>query len=107
MTDSDRDSLDRETRAAVDALVSRYRAKGDADDEPWAEEFIAWLKVRGWRPTLAVPAPDWKAPREDRGGDYARGAELWRTALAERATGPQPALTDTGEIEQLREGADP
>lgn len=99
--------LDRETRAAVDALVSRYRSKGDADDEPWAEEFVAFLKTLGWRPTLAVRAPDWKAPREDKGGDYARGAELWRTAYATRSTGPQPALTETGELEALREGPDP
>lgn len=52
---------DREKRAAVDALVHRLRNRGDADDEPFAAEFIAALWGRGWRPVEALrPAADWR-----------------------------------------------
>jgi hypothetical protein len=50
---------DREKRAAIDALVHRLRSRGDADDEPFAAEFITALWGRGWRPVLT--RPDWRA----------------------------------------------
>jgi hypothetical protein len=58
MTDADI-STDRETKAAVDALVHRLRNRGDSDDEWFAQEFIAALKLRGWRMTPATPSPAW------------------------------------------------
>ena len=55
-------STDQETQYAVDALVYRLRNRGGADDEPFAAEFIAALKLRGWRPTAARPSPPWHRP---------------------------------------------
>jgi len=96
---------DAETRAAIDALVHRLRNKGDADDEPFAAEFIAALRGRGWRPTMARPSPDW---RQARGSD-ARVPDAGKPGSAEylavkaeitaraRTTGGQPVLPDTNE----------
>lgn len=103
--------FDTESRAAVAALVHRLRNPGDtdplgADAEPFAEEYVAALKARGWRPVLAVPASaDWRrasgssrVPDADRPG----GSEYLAAKAAIRArtgtTGPQEAL---------REGHDP
>jgi hypothetical protein len=115
MTDPDREALDRETRDAVDALVQRLRNKGDADDEPFAMEYLAFLKGLGWRPVLAVPASaDWR--RRGTGGGTpdptGEGGAEYLAWKAERGwvsgqTGPQQALRETGEFEALREGADP
>jgi len=93
-------SDDTETRAAVEALVYRLRNRGDADDEPFAQEYVAALKARGWRPVLAVPADaDWRrASGSSRvpdarkpGGDAYLAA---KAAIAARRTGPQPVLTE-------------
>ena len=84
---------------AVAAIVSRLRGRPEGADDEWvARDMLAALKMLGYRLTLAMAPPDWKTPREDKADDYARGAELWRTAYADRATGPQPVL---------REGHDP
>ena len=54
---------DRETTAAIDALAHRLRNRDPGtDDEVFALEFITALRARGWRPTEARPAPDWKLP---------------------------------------------
>jgi hypothetical protein len=91
-----------ETRAAAAALVYRLRNRGEADDEPFAQEFIAALKARGWRPVLALPpSADWRhasggsrVPDADRPGgkDYlaAKAAITGRTGM----TGGQPVLTE-------------
>lgn len=99
--------LDTETRAAIDALVFRLRNRGDADDEPFAQEFIAALKARGWRPVL-VPPPeaDWRrapgnsrVPRGSLDPDVkaalvARLAEASQAARGGTRTGGQPVLTE-------------
>jgi hypothetical protein len=112
--------LDNETRAAISALVHRLRNPGDADPlgadaEPFAAEFIAALKARGWRPVLAVPVDaDWRrasGSRKPRGAldPDAREALFSRMAEATRATmdgtrktGPHQILT---EDDDLRPGA--
>lgn len=57
---------DQETRDAVTALAHRIRQR-DADPpevrldaELFAREFITALRMRGWRPTPARPAVDWR-----------------------------------------------
>lgn len=103
------DSLEAETRAAVAALVHRLRNPGDAnplgaDAEPFAAEFIAALKARGWRPVLAVPAEaDWRraserVPRGSLDPDV-KAALVTKMAEASQAirsgrTGPQPVLAE-------------
>ena len=96
--------LESETRAAIDALVHRLKNRGDADDEPFAAEFIAALKGRGWRPTNARPLPDWHyrkggtPPDADRpgGADYLE-VKAQVLAKARAATGEQPAVADVPE----------
>lgn len=117
MTDPDKETLDRETREAVDALVRRLRDKGDADDEPFAAEYVAFLRGCGWRPVLAVPASaDWRrrpAGSTGAGLDPDVKAELLgrfqeaSDTIRNRATGGQQALTPDREWEFLREGPDP
>lgn len=96
-------ALDEETRAAVAALVHRLRNVGDtdplgADAEPFAEEYLAALKARGWRPVLAVPAEaDWRRVSGNSRAPDARkpgGAEYLaaKAAVLARVTGPQPVL---------------
>lgn len=107
-------SDDAETRAAVSALVFRLRNPGDADPlgadaEPFAEEFLAALKARGWRPVLAVPAEaDWRrasgrVPRGSLDPDV-KAALVTKMAEAHQAimggtrtTGGQPALAEDGD----------
>jgi hypothetical protein len=73
-------SNDQATREAVAALVYRLRqrdeaAPGDrADVEPFAQEFIAALRLRGWRPTPAQAAVTW-GPPVGRGADPERHAD--------------------------------
>jgi len=105
--------LDHETTAAVAALVHRLRNPGDADPlgadaEPFAQEFIAALKARGWRPLLAVPPDaDWRRAsgnsRTPRGSLDPDVKAALMTQMAEvtqatrsgrRATGPQPVLAE-------------
>lgn len=97
--------LDRETRAAVDALVHRLRNPGDtdplgADAEPFAEEYVAAMKSRGWRPFLTPPPEaDWRrASGGGRGPDPERpgGAAFLaaKAAIAARATGPLARLAE-------------
>lgn len=74
MTDTDR-----ETQAAINALVYRLRNRGDADDEPFAAEFITALRQRGWRPTEAKPLPAWKRPA----GNSTAPNDEWRRRRAE------------------------
>lgn len=97
--------LDAETRAAIDALVFRLKNRGDSDDEPFAAEFIAALRGRGWRPTEARAAPDWRrAPGDARVPDAGRpgSAEYLaaKAALAARVTGPQQRLTEGNDNQQ-------
>lgn len=103
-------SDDAETRAAVAALVFRLRNPGDADPlgadaEPFAQEYVAALKARGWRPVLAVPADaDWRrasgrpaAGSLDPDVKAALVAQMARSSQAIRdgtRTGPQQALTE-------------
>lgn len=98
--------LDRETRDAVDALVRRLRNPGDAeplgrDAEPFAEEYLAWLKARGWSPP--PPSPVWRrasgSPLPDAG--KSGGAEYLavKAAIAARAagSGAQAAAGEEGD----------
>jgi hypothetical protein len=104
------DSYDAETRAAVDALAYRLRNHDPdtdplgADAEPFAAEFVAALKARGWRPVLAVPVEaDWRraserVPRGSLDPDV-KAALVTKMAEASQVirtgrTGPQPALTE-------------
>lgn len=100
--------IDTETRAAVAALVFRLRNPGDADPlgadaEPFAEEYLAALKARGWRPVLAVPVEaDWRrASGSSRlpdaakpGGDAYLAAKAAMDAKRTRVTGEQQVLTE-------------
>ncbi len=56
--------LDREIRAAIDALVHRLKNRTEGtDDEPFAMEFVQAMIGRGWRPTPAkTAAPPLHAP---------------------------------------------
>ena len=55
--------LDREIRAAIDALVHRLTNRTESDDEPFAMEFIQAMIGRGWRPTPAkTTTPPLHAP---------------------------------------------
>jgi hypothetical protein len=76
-----------ETKAAIDALVYRLRNRGDADDEPFAQEFVAALKARGWRPTPAGQSPGW-----DRqfGGGSEPSADYLAAKAAVKALPPLP-----------------
>jgi len=59
--------LDEETQVAVKALVFRLRNRdADTDDEAFADEYMAALKSRGWRPTEAKPAPTWREQTANR-----------------------------------------
>ena len=116
MTDPDRETLDRATRDAVDALVSRLRNRGDADDEPFAMEYLAFLKGLGWRPLLVLPAAaDWRRARGSGDGTpdpTGQGGADYLAWKAKRGwvsggTGPQPELGETGPHELLREAHDP
>lgn len=108
--------FDTETRAAVAALVYRLRNPGDADPlgadaEPFAQEYLAALKARGWRPVLAVPADaDWRrasgrpaAGSLDPDVKAALVAQMARASQAirdGRRTGPQPVLTEGSDNSQ-------
>ena len=108
--------LDAETRAAVAALVFRLRSHGDADPlgadaEPFAEEYLAALKARGWRPVLAVPASaDWRRASgrppvgsldpDVKAALVARMAEASQAVRSGTRTGGQPALTEDNENRQ-------
>ena len=52
--------LDRETQAAIEALVYRLKNRADEDDEPFAQEYVTALRARGWRPTEARSPWDYR-----------------------------------------------
>ena len=52
--------LDRESKAAVDALVYRLKNRTDEDDEPFALEYVMAMRSRGWRPTEARTPWDYR-----------------------------------------------
>ena len=52
--------LDRETQAAIEALVYRLKTRTDEDDEPFAQEYVTALRARGWRPTEARSPWDYR-----------------------------------------------
>lgn len=94
--------IDRETREAVAALVFRLRNREGADDEPFAQEFIAALKLRGWRPTEARPVPGWnrqhgggaEPPHEALAAVRAQFEELNAAKRARLAALDEPRLPD-------------
>lgn len=110
--------LDAETRAAVAALVFRLRNHGDtdplgADAEPFAEEFLAALKARGWRPVLAVPADaDWRRASgrpppgsldpDVKAALFARMAEASQAVRSGTKTGGQPVLAEGNDRQEIR-----
>jgi len=53
--------LDRETQAAIEALVYRLKNRTDEDDEPFAQEYVLAMRLRGWRPTEARSPWDYRA----------------------------------------------
>ncbi len=59
--------LDRETQAAIEALVYRLKNRAGEDDEPFAQEYVMAMRHRGWRPTEA------RAPWEVRNGPAGSG----------------------------------
>lgn len=86
--------LDRATREAVAALAYRLRQRDEAsaedrpDVEPFAQEYVLALRLRGWRPTPAQAAVSW-GPPVGRGADPERHAselEAAREACAEAAS---------------------
>lgn len=82
MTDTD--------RAAAEAIARKIREDGDPD--VIAVEIIAVIRGRGWRPTEARPAPDWKPFRNPAAGKAAeRGAALARELLGHRRDDPDAA----------------
>jgi len=72
-----------ESSAAAAAVAYRLRTRDPgADDDTLAAEIIAILTGRGWRPTEARPAPDWKTPRPGPGRDtYRDGLAAVRAEL--------------------------
>lgn len=87
-------SSDQATREAIAALVYRLRQRDEAteedraDVEPFAQEFISALRLRGWRHTLAQAAVTW-GPPVGRGADpekHAAALEAAREACAEAAS---------------------
>ena len=52
--------LDRETQAAIEALVYRLKNRTDEDDEPFAQEYVLAMRLRGWRPTEARGPVDYR-----------------------------------------------
>ena len=71
--------LDRETQAAIEALVYRLKNRTDEDDEPFAQEYVMAMRARGWRPTEARVVPNWRHPA----GRRAEPTEEWKRARAE------------------------
>ena len=71
--------LDRETQAAIEALVYRLKTRTDEDDEPFAQEYVMAMRARGWRPTEARVVPNWRHPA----GRRAEPTEEWKRARAE------------------------
>lgn len=60
--------LDREIRAAIEALTHRLANRPDGtDDEPFAMEFVQAMIGRGWRPTEARRSRPWTT--DDAEGD--------------------------------------
>lgn len=91
---TDKTAVDEETRNAVAALAHRLRAR-DAmppeerpDPEYAAGEFIAALRLRGWRPTPALPQAEWRRQLRGRGADPKRYEALLAQVKADcrRAT---------------------
>lgn len=86
--------LDKATRDAVAALVYRLRQRDEAtgedrpDVEPFAQEYVLALRLRGWRPTPAQAPISW-GPPVSRGADPERHADelaAVREACAEAAS---------------------
>ena len=68
--------LDRETAAAIDALVYRLKNREPGtDDEPFAQEYVLAMRLRGWRPTEA------RAPWEVRSAPNGTAGEKARQAV--------------------------
>ena len=74
--------LDREIQAAIDALVHRLKNRDEADDEPFAMEFVQAMIGRGWRPTEARRSTPWTAATI---ADATGPTDEWRRLRAERA----------------------
>jgi hypothetical protein len=73
--------LDRETQAAIEALVYRLKNRTDEDDEPFAQEYVLAMRLRGWRPTEARMPWDYRALPD--GGGHPESEEA--LALVEQA----------------------
>lgn len=103
---------DSATRDAVAALVHRLKNRGEGenqyatDPDVFAAEYIASLRGRGWRPVLAlVPVPDWRkasgdAPVPDAEKPGSADYLAAKAAIAARATGGQPRLTEANDPRQ-------
>jgi len=111
---TDKTAVDEETRNAVAALAHRLRAR-DAmppeerpDPEYAAGEFIAALRLRGWRPTPARPQVGWARPPGGRGADPERHADLLRKARADcRAASARLMAAARGPVEGRDRGEEP
>ena len=57
--------LDTETKAAINALVYRLKNREEADDEPFAMEFVQAMIGRGWRPTEARRSKPWTTDKAE------------------------------------------
>jgi hypothetical protein len=85
--------LDRETQAAIEALVYRLRNRADEDDEPFAQEYVTALRARGWRPTSARASWDYRNAHHGDGmptsEESQREIDAARERLREIARRPQ------------------
>lgn len=82
--------LDRQTQAAIEALVHRLKNRGDddgqfaTDPEVFAQEFMAAMRGRGWRPVDALSKPAPEARRANPNDDWQQA----RAALEQKLHRP-------------------
>jgi hypothetical protein len=93
--------LDRETQAAIEALVFRLKNRTDEDDEPFAQEYVLAMRLRGWRPTEARGPVDYRNLPHGGGlpasEETQREIDAARRAVASAATRARTRAAETGD----------
>jgi hypothetical protein len=84
---------DRATREAERALVFRLRNRDGADDEWFAAEYVASLKLLGWLPP-GRPVPDWRTRGDGSGTPDPSGPGGAEYLAFKAARGWVPAARD-------------